>query len=100
VLLPAVDLALPVTEVRLVAAGAQSQHPRRSSFGLASEAGWVGHRGRARVVLLSCGDLLLLGAVVRVDSVFEAHEREQDGSLPLAPLESIDQVRNYSVSSI
>ena len=76
VLLPAVDLALPVTEPRLVAASAQSQHPRRSSFGLAGEAGWVGHRGRARVVLFSRGDLLILITVVRVDGVFEAHVRE------------------------
>jgi len=45
-------------------------------FVLAGEAGWVGHRGRARVVLLSCGDLLLLGAVVRVDDVIEAQVRE------------------------
>ena len=50
VLLPTVDLALPIAEPRLVAAGAQSQHPRRSSFGLSGEAGWVGHRGRTRVV--------------------------------------------------
>jgi len=38
VLLPAVDLALLVAKVCLVAAGAQSQHPRRASFGLAGEA--------------------------------------------------------------
>ena len=51
VLFPAVDLALLVAEPRLVVAvGAQSQHPRRSSFGLTGEAGWDGHRGRARVV--------------------------------------------------
>jgi len=50
------------------------------------------------VVLLSCGDLLLLGAIVRVDGVFEAHEREQNESLPLVSLESSDQVRNYSFS--
>jgi len=76
VLLPAVELALPVTEQCLVAACAQSQHPRRSSLGLAGEARRVGHRGRARVELFSGCDLLLLGAVVRVDGVFEAHERE------------------------
>ena len=75
-LLPAVDLTLLVTEPGLVTAGAQSQHPLWSSFGLAGETRRVGHRERARVVLFSCGDLLLLGAIVRVDSVFEAHERE------------------------
>ena len=71
-LFPAVDLALPVTEPRLVAAGAQSKRPRRSSFGLTGEEGWDGHRGRARVVLFSCGDLPLFVTVVRVDGVFEA----------------------------
>ena len=76
VILPAVDLALPVIEPRLVAVGAQSQHSRRSSFGLAGEARRVGHRGRARVVFFRRGDLFLLGAVVSVDSVLEAHERE------------------------
>ena len=49
VLFSAVDLALPVTESRLVTAGAQSQHPRRAAFGLAGEARRVGHRRRARV---------------------------------------------------
>jgi len=38
VLRPAVDLALPVTELRLVTAVAQSQQPCRSLFGLAGEA--------------------------------------------------------------
>jgi len=75
VLFPAVDLALLVAEPRPVA-GAQSKRPRWASFGLAGEAGWVGHRGRARVVFFSCGDLLLLGAVMCVDGVFEVHERE------------------------
>ena len=41
VLLPSIDLALLVAEVRLVAASAQSQRPRRSSFGLAGEAEWA-----------------------------------------------------------
>ena len=50
VLRPAVDQALFVAKPRLIAAGAQPQRPRRSSFGLAGEAGWVGHRGWARVV--------------------------------------------------
>ena len=76
VLLSAVNLALPVAEPRLVAAGAQPQRPRRSSFGLAGEAGWDGHRGWARVVFFSCGDLFLLITVVRVNGVFEAHERQ------------------------
>jgi len=49
---------------------------------------------------LSCGDLLLFGAVVRVDSFFEAHVCEQSESLPLAPLELMDQVRNYSTPII
>jgi len=74
-LLPAVDLVLFVAEPRH-AAGAQTKRPRRAAFGLACEAGWMWHRGRAGVVLFSCGDLLLLSAVVRVDGVFEAHERE------------------------
>jgi len=44
------------------------------------------------------GDLLLLVTVVRVDSILEAHVREENESLPLAPLESIGQVRRYSIS--
>jgi len=43
VLLSAVDLALLVAKVCLFAAGAQSQRPRRASFGLAGEAGWDWH---------------------------------------------------------
>jgi len=35
---------------------------------------------------------------VRVDGVFEAHKGDKNDSLPLTPLESIDQVRNYSIS--
>ena len=52
------------------------------------------------MVFFSCGDLLLLGAVVRVDGVLEAHESDQNESLPLAPLESMDQVRNHSITKI
>jgi len=52
------------------------------------------------MVFFSCGDLLLLGAVVRVDGVLEAHEHDKNVSLPLAPLESSDQVRNYSIFKI
>ena len=46
---PAVDLALFIAEPRLVA-GTAKKLPRRSSFGLAGEAGRNRHRGRARVV--------------------------------------------------
>jgi len=67
---------LLVAEVRPSVAGAAEEPASGSSFGLAGEAGWVGHRGRARVVFFSRGNLLLLSAVVRVDGVFEAHERE------------------------
>ena len=45
-LFSAIDLALPVTKPRFVAAGAQSKHPRRSTFGLAGEARRVGHQVR------------------------------------------------------
>ena len=37
---------------------------------------------------------------MRVDGVLEAHERDQNESLPLVPLESIDQVRNCSSAKI
>ena len=50
------------------------------------------------MVLFSRGDLLLLVSLVRVDGVLEANEREKNESLPLAPLESSEQVRNYSRS--
>ena len=76
VLLPAVDLALFVAEVRPSVADAAEEPPRRSSFGLTGEAGCDWHRGRAGVVFFRRGDFLLLGAVVRVDSVFESHMRE------------------------
>jgi len=76
VLLPAVDLALLVAEVRPSVAGVQPQRPHRASFGLAGEARWDWYRGRAGVQHLCRSDLLLLGAVVRVDGIFEAHESD------------------------
>ena len=50
VLLPAVDLALLIAEIRPRVASAAQQFPRRSSFGLAGEARMNWHRGRAGVV--------------------------------------------------
>ena len=47
-------------------------------FTIAGETGWDGHRVRARVALLSCGDLLLLFAGVRVDGLDEAHEGDEN----------------------
>ena len=49
---------------------------------------------------LRCVDLLYLGAVVCVDNVVEAHVCDENDSLPLATLESINQVTNYSISHI
>ena len=89
---PAVDLALLVAEVRSCAYAA-SEKLIILPFGLAVEAlrnaqnyvvcGWR----RLGEEQLRRGDLLLLGAVVLVDGVLEAHERDQNESLPLAPLD-------------
>jgi len=72
---PAVKLALLGAEERPTVDGVDAESVGSPPFSFAGEARRDRHRGRARVQLLSCGNLLLLGAVVCVDSVFEAHER-------------------------